>query len=58
MIRAEPDPHSDETDETMYEMYPDDWAPSQNRHEGRQAAKALQVALDLRDNGGQRPDDN
>lgn len=39
----------------MYQMYPDDWAPSRHRDE---ALVALQTAMDLRDNGGQRPDDN
>jgi hypothetical protein len=41
----------------MYDMYPD-WGPSR-REENRAASEAaLQAALDLRDNGGQRPDDN
>lgn len=41
----------------MYDMYPD-WGPSR-RHENAAANEAaLQAALDLRDNGGQRPDDN
>jgi len=39
----------------MYEMHPGDWAPSQHRDEAR---AALQTALDLRDNGGERPDDS
>ena len=40
----------------MYDMYPE-WGPS--RHEYARAHEAaLQAALDLRDNGGQRPDDN
>lgn len=40
----------------MYDMYPE-WGPSQHRgdHEGQEA---VQASLDLRDNGGQRPDDN
>lgn len=42
-------------EKTMYEMYPSDWAPSQHRDE---ASEAVQTALDLRDNGGERPDDN
>jgi hypothetical protein len=44
----------------MYDMYPE-WGPAQHdpehplngSHDG-----ALQVSLDLRDNGGERPDDN
>ena len=41
----------------MYDMYPE-WGPA--RHEYANAANeaALQAALDLRDIGGQRPDDN
>jgi hypothetical protein len=41
----------------MYDMYPE-WGPA--RHEFAKSASeaALQAALDLRDNGGQRPDDN
>ena len=45
----------------MYDMYPE-WGPAKNnpdypgRHENVTAA--LQASLDLRDNGGQRPDDN
>ena len=45
----------------MYDMYPD-WGPARNNpdsaysHEAQQ--RALQQALDLRDNGGERPDDN
>jgi hypothetical protein len=39
----------------MYEMYPDEWAPSQHRNDARDA---VQLAMDLRDNGGERPDDN
>jgi hypothetical protein len=45
----------------MYEMYPE-WGPAKNNPESplsHDAQKyALQAALDLRDNGGQRPDDN
>jgi hypothetical protein len=40
----------------MYEMYPE-WGPSKNNPESPMNA-ALQAALDLRDNGGERPDDN
>lgn len=40
----------------MYDMYPD-WGPA--KHEPNDpGTEALQTALDRRDNGGQRPDDN
>ena len=41
----------------MYEMYPE-WGPSKNNPDSPYCAEAVQAALDLRDNGGQRPDDN
>ncbi len=43
----------------MYDMYPE-WGPARHReNEGNQAAlQSVQSGLDLRDNGGQRPDDN
>lgn len=47
----------------MYEMYPE-WGPAQHRAsyetENAQASgqASVQAGLDLRDNGGQRPDDN
>jgi hypothetical protein len=42
----------------MYDMYPD-WGPSQHDPENpRSAEAAVQAAIDLRDNGAQRPDDN
>jgi hypothetical protein len=49
----------------MYDMYPD-WGPAKHRastdpaypSEGARSQDALQASLDLRDNGGQRPDDN
>ncbi len=48
----------------MYDMYPE-WGPaSQNvppwavRPENSQSQEAVQESLDLRDNGGERPDDN
>ena len=49
----------------MYDMYPD-WGPSKNRTRSEAAYQpedphtheAIQASLDLRDNGGQRPDDN
>jgi len=40
----------------MYDMYPD-WGPARNNPESP-AFAAVQAALDLRDNGGERPDDN
>ena len=44
----------------MYDMYPE-WGPAKHRTDdsgqSHQMA-ALQTALDLRDNGGERPDDN
>jgi hypothetical protein len=46
---------------TMYDMYPE-WGPSRHRDESPdgpvQALAGVQTGLDLRDNGGQRPDDN
>ncbi|CAA9375773.1 hypothetical protein [uncultured Nocardioides sp.] len=45
----------------MYDMYPE-WGPAshspENPRSGEAAARALQASLDLRDNGGQSPDDN
>jgi len=49
----------------VYDMYPD-WGPAKNRRtydaaeqpERPPAREAVQASLDLRDNGGQRPDDN
>jgi hypothetical protein len=41
----------------MYEMYPE-WGPAKHDQESLQSQSAVQAALDLRDNGGQRPDDN
>ena len=51
----------------MYDMYPE-WGPSRHRfdpddtgsHESARASAltGVQTGLDLRDNGGQRPDDN
>ena len=49
----------------MYYMYPD-WGPAKNRTpsdaayqaETPRSHEAVQASLDLRDNGGQRPDDN
>lgn len=40
----------------MYDMYPE-WGPSHLRDQA-DGQSAVQTALDLRDNGGERPDDN
>jgi hypothetical protein len=46
----------------MYDLYPDAWGPAahdpENPRSLENTAAALQTALDLRDNGGVRPDDN
>jgi hypothetical protein len=45
----------------MYDMYPE-WGPAAHDPEhplhNAPAQTAAQTALDLRDNGGERPDDN
>ena len=43
----------------MYEMYPD-WGPASEPRDPESARShdAVQSSLDLRDNGGARPDDN
>jgi hypothetical protein len=42
----------------MYDMYPE-WGPSRHYTDDNPATDpAVQYGLDLRDNGGQRPDDN
>ncbi len=44
----------------MYDMYPE-WGPAQHDPEhplNTMTNGALQTSLDLRDNGGERPDDN
>ncbi len=43
----------------MYDMYPE-WGPARNRdsYDTDSALQSVQAGLDLRDNGGQRPDDN
>ena len=41
----------------MYDMYPD-WGPARHDPENPHSTRAVQTALDLRDNGGERPDDN
>jgi hypothetical protein len=42
----------------VYDMYPDDWGPASHQPENPRSQEALQGSLDLRDNGGHRPDDN
>ena len=46
----------------MYDLYPDSWGPAahdpENAFSAENTAVAVQTALDLRDGGGQRPDDN
>jgi hypothetical protein len=41
----------------MYDMYPD-WGPANHQPENPHSHEAVQASLDLRDNGGERPDDN
>lgn len=43
----------------MYDMYPE-WGPARHRDfdDNDSALQSVQSGLDLRDNGGQRPDDN
>lgn len=47
----------------MYDMYPE-WGPAKHRQDAGSAlgsestSSAVPAGLDLRDNGGQRPDDN
>jgi hypothetical protein len=41
----------------MYDMYPE-WGPASHDPENPSSYEAVQQALDLRDNGGPRPDDN
>jgi len=45
----------------MYDMYPE-WGPARHREDSSTgsdgALSGVQTGLDLRDNGGQRPDDN
>jgi hypothetical protein len=44
----------------MYDMYPE-WGPAAHDPEhplNTTNTSALQTSLDLRDNGGERPDDN
>lgn len=41
----------------MYEMYPE-WGPASHDAENPRSVEAVQAALDRRDNGDARPDDN
>jgi hypothetical protein len=41
----------------MYDMYPE-WGPASHHPDNPRSHEAVQQSLDLRDNGGQRPDDN
>lgn len=44
----------------MYDMYPD-WGPSRHYPDPQDSnggLRPVQSGLDLRDNGGERPDDN
>lgn len=45
----------------MYDMYPD-WGPASHHPDNPRSYEnviaAVQASLDLRDNGGERPDDN
>jgi hypothetical protein len=41
----------------MYDMYPD-WGPASHYPDNPRSHEAVQASLDLRDNGGERPDDN
>lgn len=41
----------------MYDMYPE-WGPAHLHPESPTSQQSLQAALDLRDRGGERPDDN
>ena len=43
----------------MYDMYPE-WGPAQHNPDNPRSrpSATVQASLDLRDNGGQRPDDN
>jgi hypothetical protein len=43
---------------TVYDMYPDSWGPANQQPDNPHSHEALQASLDLRDNGGERPDDN
>ncbi|WP_276606493.1 hypothetical protein [Nocardioides sp. GY 10127] len=42
----------------MYDMYPEGWGPAAHDPENPVSKEAVQRSLDLRDNGGERPDDN
>lgn len=42
----------------MYDFYPAEWGPARHDPDSPTSWQALQAALDRRDNGSQRPDDN
>jgi hypothetical protein len=42
----------------VYDMYPEDWGPATHQPDNPRSYEAIQASLDLRDHGGQRPDDN
>jgi hypothetical protein len=42
----------------VYDMYPEDWGPATQQPDNPRSHEAIQASLDLRDHGGQRPDDN
>jgi hypothetical protein len=42
----------------VYDLYPDSRGPANPQSENPHSAEALQASLDLRDHGGERPDDN
>jgi hypothetical protein len=54
-------PTRDERASTMYDMYPE-WGPAAHDEEHpahpSNRVTPVQESIDLRDNGGQRPDDN
>ena len=41
----------------FYDLYPE-WGPASHNPDNPHSVEAVQTALDLRDNGGLRPDDN
>lgn len=42
----------------MYEMYPAEWGPAKHDPDHPMNAHAGHTAVDLRDTGAERPDDN
>ncbi len=41
----------------MYDMYPE-WGPAKHRHDEPESGAGVGATLDLRDDEGERPDDN